>query len=60
MSRSRQRTDPAKWLADGRPLQYTADGTHQTVAADDLLEAEFQSLLSGIAVTTMDSTTSGR
>jgi hypothetical protein len=41
----------SKWKVNGTPNYATADGLHPSVAADDLMKAEFQPVLDAITVT---------
>ncbi len=43
--------DPRKWLVNGLANYATSDGTHQTLAADNLLVPEVQSLFSALTLT---------
>lgn len=41
----------AKWIVNGGAFYATADGTHPSVAADDLMATEFQPVLAAVSVT---------
>lgn len=41
----------AKWIVNGGAFYATADGTHPSVAADDLMNTEFQPVLAAVTVT---------
>lgn len=44
-------TDPAKWITNGAAFYAAVDSTHQSVAADDLMNTEFQPVLAAVTVT---------
>ncbi len=41
----------SKWIVNGGAFYATADGTHPSVAADDLMKTEFQPVLAAMTVT---------
>lgn len=43
--------DRSKWIVNGTAFYATADGTHPSPAADDLMKTEFQPILAAITVT---------